>query len=61
MFVKLPRPVGGYPSPYYSVIVSMSSDLKKGTKTVKVDGKKWLRSKGPSSAAANTAPILLRG
>lgn len=35
---KTPSPGGPVPVPY-PVIVSMSSDLKKGTKTVKVDGK----------------------
>lgn len=42
---KTPSPSGPVPIPY-PVIVSMSSDLKKGTKTVKVDGKKMAAIKG---------------
>lgn len=42
---KTPSPGGPVPIPY-PVIVSMSSDLKKGTKTVKVDGKKMAAIKG---------------
>ena len=42
---KTPSPGGPVPIPY-PVIVSMSSDLKKGTKTVKVDGKKMAAVKG---------------
>ncbi len=42
---KTPTPGGPVPIPY-PVIVSMSSDLKKGTKTVKVDGKKMAAIKG---------------
>jgi hypothetical protein len=42
---KTPSPGGPVPVPY-PVIVSMSSDLKKGTKTVKVDGKKMAAVKG---------------
>ncbi len=42
---KTPSPGGPVPIPY-PVIVSMSSDLKKGTKTVKVEGKKSAAIKG---------------
>ncbi len=42
---KTPSPGGPVPIPY-PVIISMSSDLKKGTKTVKVDGKKMAAVKG---------------
>ncbi|MCI5221678.1 MAG: DUF4150 domain-containing protein [Candidatus Electrothrix sp. AR4] len=42
---KTPSPGGPVPVPY-PVIVSMSKDLKKGTKTVKVDGKKPAAVKG---------------
>ena len=42
---KTPSPGGPVPVPY-PVIVSMSSDLKKGTKTVKVDGKNPAAVKG---------------
>lgn len=42
---KTPSPGGPVPVPY-PVIVSMSSDLVKGTKTVKVDGKKMAAVKG---------------
>ena len=42
---KTPSPGGPVPIPY-PIIVSMSSDLKKGTKTVKVDGKKMAAVKG---------------
>lgn len=42
---KTPSPGGPVPIPY-PVIVSMSSDLKKGTKTVKVDGKNPAAIKG---------------
>jgi len=42
---KTPSPGGPVPIPY-PIIVSMSSDLKKGTKTVKVDGKKMAAIKG---------------
>jgi len=42
---KTPTPGGPVPIPY-PIIVSMSSDLKKGTKTVKVDGKKMAAIKG---------------
>jgi hypothetical protein len=42
---KTPSPGGPVPIPY-PVIVSMSSNLKKGTKTVKVDGKKMAAVKG---------------
>jgi hypothetical protein len=42
---KTPSPGGPVPIPY-PVIVSMSGDLKKGTKTVKVDGKKMAAVKG---------------
>jgi len=42
---KTPSPGGPVPIPY-PVIVSMSRDLKKGTKTVKVDGKKMAAVKG---------------
>ena len=42
---KTPTPGGPVPIPY-PVIISMSSDLKKGTKTVKVDGKKMAAIKG---------------
>jgi hypothetical protein len=42
---KTPSPGGPVPIPY-PVIVSLSSDLKKGTKTVKVDGKNPAAVKG---------------
>ncbi len=42
---KTPTPAGPVPIPY-PIIVSMSSNLKKGTKTVKVDGKKMAAVKG---------------
>lgn len=42
---KTPSPGGPVPIPY-PVIISMSSDLKKGTKTVKVDGKNMAAIKG---------------
>lgn len=42
---KTPSPGGPVPIPY-PIIVSMSSDLKKGTKTVKVDGKNMAAIKG---------------
>jgi len=42
---KTPSPGGPVPVPY-PVIVSMSSDLRKGTKTVKVDGKNSAAVKG---------------
>ncbi len=42
---KTPSPGGPVPIPY-PIIISMSSDLKKGTKTVKVDGKKMAAIKG---------------
>lgn len=42
---KTPSPGGPVPVPY-PVIISMSSNLKKGTKTVKVDGKKMAAVKG---------------
>lgn len=42
---KTPSPGGPVPVPY-PIIISMSSDLKKGTKTVKVDGKKMAAIKG---------------
>lgn len=42
---KTPSPGGPIPLPY-PIIVSMSRDLKKGTKTVKVDGKKMAAVKG---------------
>lgn len=42
---KTPSPGGPVPIPY-PVIVSMSSDLTKGTKTVKVDGKQMAAVKG---------------
>ena len=42
---KTPSPGGPVPIPY-PVIVSMSSDLKKGTKTVKVDGGNMAAIKG---------------
>lgn len=41
---KTPSPGGPVPIPY--VIISRSGDLKKGTKTVKVDGKKMAANKG---------------
>ncbi|OHB68024.1 MAG: hypothetical protein A2Y76_11205 [Planctomycetes bacterium RBG_13_60_9] len=42
---KTPSPAGPVPIPY-PVIVSRSADLTKGTKTVKVDGKKMAAVKG---------------
>ncbi|MHC4103656.1 MAG: DUF4150 domain-containing protein [Planctomycetota bacterium] len=42
---KTPSPGGPVPIPY-PVIISMSKDLTKGTKTVKVDGKKMAAVKG---------------
>ncbi|GBC62133.1 hypothetical protein DENIS_3096 [Desulfonema ishimotonii] len=42
---KTPSPSGPVPVPY-PVIISRSADLKKGTKTVKVDGKKMAAVKG---------------
>lgn len=42
---KTPSPGGPVPIPY-PIIISLSSDLKKGTKTVKVDGKKMAAIKG---------------
>ena len=42
---KTPSPGGPVPIPY-PVILSMSSDLKKGTKTVKVDGGNMAAVKG---------------
>ena len=42
---KTPSPGGPVPIPY-PVIISRSSDLQKGTKTVKVDGKKMAAVKG---------------
>ena len=42
---KTPSPGGPVPIPY-PIIISRSSDLKKGTKTVKVDGKNMAAVKG---------------
>ncbi|CAK8712884.1 DUF4150 domain-containing protein [Candidatus Electrothrix aarhusensis] len=49
---KTPSPGGPVPIPY-PVIVSMSNTLKKGTKTVKVDGKKMAAVKGSEFSRCN--------
>ena len=49
---KTPSPGGPVPVPY-PVIVSMSNSLKKGTKTVKVDGKKMAAVKGSEFSRCN--------
>jgi uncharacterized Zn-binding protein involved in type VI secretion len=49
---KTPSPGGPVPIPY-PVIVSMSNSLAKGTKTVKVDGKKMAAVKGSEFSRCN--------
>lgn len=49
---KTPSPGGPVPIPY-PVIVSMSSSLAKGTKTVKVDGRKMAAIKGSEFSRCN--------
>jgi uncharacterized Zn-binding protein involved in type VI secretion len=49
---KTPSPSGPVPMPY-PVIVSQSNSLSKGTKTVKVDGKKMAAVKGSQYSSCN--------